>query len=151
MILVELILRYSKTPYPPIPDIPVLTPRPRRTPRVHAVRRRLQPDVIDQLVADYQAGIDTTELTTRYRLGKGTVLKLLREAGVIMRRQGLSPAEIDEAVELYAAGWSLARIGERFGRAHTVIRKALLDRGIAMHPGTANYLWGAAAGRHECH
>jgi hypothetical protein len=68
------------------------------------------------------------------KLGKGTVLKLLREHGVTMRRQGLSLAEIDEAVELYAAGWSLAKIGQRLGRAHTVIRKALLDREVQVRP-----------------
>jgi hypothetical protein len=94
----------------------------------------LQRDVITQLVADYQAGVETTELTERYQLGKGTVLKLLREHGVAMRRQGLSPDEIDEAVGLYAAGWSLAKIGERLGRAHTVIRKALLDQGMHLRP-----------------
>jgi hypothetical protein len=81
------------------------------------------PTVIAQLVEDYEAGVETTELTERYRLGKGTVLKLLRVHGVAMRRQGLSPAEIDEAIQLYAAGWSLAKIGERFGRAHTVFEK----------------------------
>ena len=74
----------------------------------------------------------TTELTARYGLGKGTVLKLLEKAGVTLRRQGLSPAEIEEAIRLYAEGWSLARIGHRFGGAHTVIRKALLEHGVQL-------------------
>jgi hypothetical protein len=41
---------------------------------VHAVERRLEPEVISHLVADYQAGIESTELTERYQIGKGTVV-----------------------------------------------------------------------------
>jgi DNA-binding IclR family transcriptional regulator len=98
------------------------------------VVRRLEPAIIEQLVHDYEAGVETTELTERYGLGKGTVLRLLRSHGATMRRQRLSPAEIDEATKLYSDGWSLARIGQQFGRAHTVIRKALLDRGVQLRP-----------------
>ena len=51
---------------------------------------RLTNDQRTAQVADYETGLPTTELITRYGLAKGTVLRLLEEAGVAMRRQGLS-------------------------------------------------------------
>jgi len=137
-VMVELVGRYSKLAKPPeLPQfLGVQYGQIERIGqgRVHAVVRRLEIAVIEQLVRDYEAGVETPELTGRYGLGKGTVLKLLREHGVTMRRQGLSSAEIDEAIQLHAEGWSLARIGQQFGRAHTVIRKALLDQGVPLRP-----------------
>jgi hypothetical protein len=81
-----------------------------RAPRVHAIERRLEASVVEQLVQDYEAGVPTTQLTKKYDIGKGTVLKLLRDHDVRVRRQGLSPAEIAEAIDLYTAGWSLRRL-----------------------------------------
>lgn len=78
--------------------------------------------------------MESTELTTCYGLGKGTVLGLLKINGVQLRRQGLSPTEIHDAIKLYEQGWSLAKIGATFGHAHTVIRKALLDAGVTLRP-----------------
>lgn len=101
---------------------------------MHAVARRLEPDTVARLVQDYESGVESTELTDRYQLGKGTVLRLLRQHGVTIRRQGLSRGEVEEAIQLYAAGWSLARIGGKFGHAPTVIRKALLDAGVDPRP-----------------
>jgi len=50
---------------------------------------RLAPDVAQRLAADYRIGVPTTALARRYGLGKGTVLRLLRECGVVMRRPGV--------------------------------------------------------------
>jgi hypothetical protein len=44
--------------------------------------------VIVQIVGDYASGISTTRLAVRYRLGKGTLLRLLREHDVEIRRRG---------------------------------------------------------------
>lgn len=103
-------------------------------PRVHKVDLRLDPEIILRLVADYGDGTPTTVLTQRYTLGKGTVLKLLRERGVAIRRQGFPPHQVTEAGQLYQSGLSLARLGARYGRSPTVVRKALLDAGITMRP-----------------
>ncbi len=45
---------------------------------------------MEQLVQDYEAGVPTTQLTKKYGIGKGTVLKLLRDHDVRVQRQGLS-------------------------------------------------------------
>jgi len=62
-----------------------------RAPRVHAIERRLEASVVEKLVQDYEAGVPTPQLTKKYDIGKGTVLKLLRDHDVRVRRQGLSP------------------------------------------------------------
>jgi hypothetical protein len=67
-----------------------------------------------------------------FNLSKGSVLKVLREAGVVMRNQGLSVEQIEEAQRLYEAGWSLARIGAEFGVDHTVVRRQLIRHGVRM-------------------
>ena len=99
--------------------------RNRRAPQ--RVAGRLGPERVAQLVTDYEAGTPTTELTHRYKLGKGSVLRLLDAHGAPKRRQRLEPAEIAEVVRLYGQGWSLARIGARFNRHHSVILR-ILDR-----------------------
>lgn len=105
---------------------------PTRLPHINKLEQRLEPEILDQIAHDYEAGSTTIELMSRYGLGKGTVIKLLHDRGVPMRRQGLSEAQIKEAMRLYADGWSLARLGQRYDCAHTVVRKALLNHGVRM-------------------
>ncbi len=54
---------------------------------------RLGPQQLAQLIANYRAGIPTTQLMQSYGLGKGAVLRLLDAHGVVRRRQGLTPPE----------------------------------------------------------
>lgn len=91
---------------------------------------RLGPVGIAQLVADYQAGISTTQLMRLYDLGKGSVLRLLEANGVPRRRQGLTPTQVEEAARLFRLGWSLSRIGRRFGKDHGVVSRALIQAGV---------------------
>ena len=72
-----------------------------------------------------KAGAPSTALTAKYKIGKGTVLKILGDHGVSRRNQPLSPEKCAEAIQLYLAGWSMAKVGRRYGRAHTVIRDLL--------------------------
>lgn len=62
-------------------------PKRAKAPRIHKLERRLGPDVLNQLVADYQAGKSSNQLMSDYQLGKGTVLKVLHEAQVIKARK----------------------------------------------------------------
>lgn len=96
----ELVGRYSKILKPPISPqfFASQYEQPGRTylerlaaaPRVHAIERRLEASVVEQLVQDYEAGVPPTQLAQRYGMGKGSVLKLLRDNGATVRRQGLS-------------------------------------------------------------
>jgi hypothetical protein len=46
---------------------------------------------VARLVADYESGVRSTKLMKDYGLSKGSVLKVLRESGAALRRQGLTP------------------------------------------------------------
>jgi hypothetical protein len=107
-------------------------PRQRATPPAAGKRAkdRLGPEGVAQLVADYQAGIPTTQLMKLYGLGKGAVLRLLEANDVPRRRQGLTAGQAHEAVLLYQQGWSSLKIGQHFGKDHGVVLRALKRAGI---------------------
>jgi hypothetical protein len=105
--MVELLGRYSKTPaLLPAPLARRRRSSPARSSRIHAARKRLRPDSIQQLVADYEAGDSTTILMRTYGLGKGTVLAILEEQGVKMRGQGIPDDRLSEVSDLYSGGLS---------------------------------------------
>lgn len=101
-------------------------------PRVPSVQRRLTQETLDQLVRDYEAGAPTTDLMESYELGKGTVLGVLRRAGVQMRNQGLGGPEIGRAIALYESGLSLKQVGSQFGCDAETVRKELRAAGLTM-------------------
>src|SRR6478609_8314050 len=70
-----------------------------RTPR--RVDARLTDKDRAAIAQAYRDGIPSTALCREYQLGKSTVLQILAEAGVPMRRQPLTDAQIDEAAQLY--------------------------------------------------
>ena len=136
----EVVGRYSNFPQPLLSRQidrvirPAKAPEPPKspTPRVHAVNRRLSPDTIQQLITDYQAGTPSTQLMVTYNLGKGTVLRLLRDHGVRLRNQRMTPADVAQAIQLYQAGNSLAIVGAKLSYDHGTIHRALRRADISM-------------------
>ena len=126
----EVLRRYSKTPtLPKLTQFVTLSDRPTAA-RIQQAHKRLGPEIVSRLVAEYEAGAPSTALMARYGLGKGTVLSLLPEHGVKTRRQGLSAGDLPPAIELYKAGWSLQRLGERFSCDAETVRKRLRRVGV---------------------
>jgi hypothetical protein len=107
---------------------------PVAAPRIHQATKRLGPETIAALVADYQAGFPGTALMTKYGLGKGTVLDLLHQAGVKLRAQGRRNIDLVEATQLYEAGWSLVRLADTYDCDAETVRKALREAGVKMRP-----------------
>jgi hypothetical protein len=103
-------------------------------PRRFKLDQRLNASVPPQVVADYEAGMPTTQLTVKYGLTKASVLRLLHEAGVELRRQPFSEQELDEAVRLYASGLSTAAISAQLGAHPSKVWRALKARGVALRP-----------------
>jgi hypothetical protein len=56
--------------------------------RHQRVERRLGHALISQIVEEYKEGASTPQLASRHKLGKGTLLRLLTERGVAVRRRG---------------------------------------------------------------
>ncbi len=121
-----------------MPSLQVDTAEGSRTPplpQIHKLSQRLPPAVAEELAAAYRAGAHTTELAPRFRLSHGSVLRLLAEQGVTMRRQGLSEGDAQTAMRMYEAeGLSLSEIGTRFGVWPQTVRRALIKAGVKMRP-----------------
>lgn len=109
-------------------------PQPRAAPRQrHKLQHRAdRTQLAAYVVADYQAGVPTTQLTVKYDLGKSSVLRFLREADVAMRKQPLTTTEVAEATRLYAAGLSVTAIGAALNLNPSTIWRTLTTRGVAM-------------------
>lgn len=94
--------------------------------------QRFRPDITAEIVTRYEAGEPSTAVAARFGISKGSVIRLLREAGVPIRNQGLTDDQIAEAVQLYASGHSLAAIGAHFGVDHGTVWRQLRKRGVKM-------------------
>ncbi|MEV5837151.1 hypothetical protein [Nocardia sp. NPDC052112] len=82
------------------------TPPPNRAPLL-----RLTDNQRTAICTAYQNGSSTNQLTIRYRLAKGSILRILRAGGVKIRQpRRLTDSEADHAVTRYQGGESLARI-----------------------------------------
>lgn len=84
--------------------------------RRHKLDQRIDTEIRARMAADYESGISSNQLMVNYGLGKGTVLQVLREAGVVMRGQSLFPAHLDAAATLYATGVSMQMVSDHFGQ-----------------------------------
>lgn len=119
------------------PDGSVVQPPDRSCEQVEPVQpfkldQRLKPETVAKIVARYEAGEPSTALGAVFGISKGSVVRLLREAGVAIRNQGLTNEQVDEAVRLYKSGLSLAKIGAKFDVDHTTVWQQLKKRGVKM-------------------
>jgi hypothetical protein len=80
----------------PIPTAP--------TAQMRSLRRRLSPQMIEELVARYNAGEDTPTLSREHGISKTGLRQLFLAEGVAFRRQGITPEVADTAVRLYETG-----------------------------------------------
>ena|ERR1700733_864808 len=94
--------------------------------------QRLKPKIVAEIVARYEAGEPSTAIAASYGLSKGSVIRLLRDADIPIRNQGLTEDQIAGAAQLYASGLSLAKIGVKFGVDHGTVWRALKKRGVKM-------------------
>lgn len=106
-------------------------PSPEPTP-IRRVNLRLDEQVMQQLLADYQVGSTGRQLAERYSVARSTVIEPLRQHGVAGRYPRVTPAEAAEMVALYQSGVRQVDIAERFGRDpgniwHVLKRTGALD------------------------
>jgi DNA-directed RNA polymerase specialized sigma24 family protein len=104
--------------------------REQRQPR--KVSHRLSQEQVNRLVAEYRGGTPTPELCQRYSLGKSTVLGLLKDAGVTMRKKGLPDSRVAEAVARYEQGWTAPQIADHYGVSASNIRARLKEAGVTL-------------------
>jgi len=96
------------------------------------VQRRLPPEEIEELVADYLGGATALALAGKHSIHRTTVLALFERHRVSRRGRVLTPDHIERAVTLYASGLSCASVGREFQVNPETVRRALLKAGTAM-------------------
>ncbi|WP_280273806.1 hypothetical protein [Nocardia wallacei] len=101
-------------------------------PQRHALKRRVSQDERAQIVAKYESGTSSNQLVADHKLAKGTILKILREGGATIRRQGLTEQQVADAADFYRTGSSLAWIGDKLGFSPTTVGKALVAAGLTL-------------------
>lgn len=108
----------------------------KQPPKPRSLRRRLTPQVIEELVARYTAGEKTPALSQAFGISESGLRDLLRAEGVSLRGHPIMPEDTEQAVQLYARGFTITAVAAQLGYAHGTIRSALLKRGIALRPGS---------------
>jgi hypothetical protein len=138
---VETVRRYSKQPHLWRTSkrlAKLLTSTAERTepisvlPHVHKLGQRLSDETVAALVRDYRDGASLAKLQRKYFLGRSSVQRLLREAGVRRRRRSLTAAEIAVLVGRYETGLTIREIAAEQGLAKTTVQDALRRGGIEM-------------------
>lgn len=106
-------------------------PKPRRK------WTRLTLEQRQEVVDRYEAGEHTTTLAKSYGVAKSTIIKVLRDNNVQMRRQAMTPEQTTEAVRLYIdEELSLSQVAERLGVVQETMRLAILEAGVKLRPAT---------------
>ncbi|WP_253799076.1 helix-turn-helix domain-containing protein [Nocardia amikacinitolerans] len=116
--------------------------RPAKTSKMIQVRRldqRLSAAMIAELTEAYRSGTSTPKLCEQYKLSKGGILKLLRGAGVELRKQPMTDEQAKLAAKLYGEGLSPQAIGAQLGKAKSSVRGALIERGVVIRPAANRY------------
>jgi transposase len=111
---------------------PLLRAEDTRIGRIHRVDVRLGADVLAQLVADYESGASTVELQQRFGLSKGSVLSVLHNSNVKVRRQPLGEEQLVEITRLYRSGLTIREVAAELGVPKTTVQDALVRSGEPM-------------------
>jgi hypothetical protein len=101
---------------------------------VHRIDVRCDATLLETLAAEYEAGASTVELQERFGLSKGSVLRLLHEAGVQIRRQPMDDARLEEIRRLYRSGLTIREVAACLSMPKTTVQDALARAGQAMRP-----------------
>ncbi|MBF4561167.1 helix-turn-helix domain-containing protein [Microbacterium sp. VKM Ac-2870] len=105
-------------------------------PRVKRGWNRLNADQQAAVVTRYSNGETSTALAEEYGVAKSTILRILREARVVVRRQPMSPEQVSKAAQLYEAGLSLSQVAKHLDVNQETMRTAILKAGAALREPT---------------
>ncbi|WP_156371687.1 helix-turn-helix domain-containing protein [Microbacterium sp. Leaf203] len=104
------------------------------TGRSWLIRRRLSDEQVTELVELYQSGVGTPELSKRFGISKPSMLELLHDRGVQMRRQPLTKTQRIRAVQLYEEGLAIKPIAETLGSSFGAVHRVLKAEGVRLRP-----------------
>ena len=91
-----------------------------------SLRRRLEPVLVRRIVAEYESGATTPSLCQTYGLSKTGILRLLRDEGVVLRRQPLTSDQVELAKKMYESG--------QLDTSYNNVRQRLIKEGVQLRP-----------------
>lgn len=98
------------------------------------VRRRLTDEQVAELVELYRSGLGTPALSERFGISKPSVLELLHDRGVRLRRQPLTKTQRARAVQLYEEGLAIKPIAETLSSSFGAVHRVLKAEGVRLRP-----------------
>lgn len=104
------------------------------TGRSWLIRRRLSDEQVAELVELYRSGVGTPALSERFGISKPSVLELLHDHGVRMRRQPLTRVQRARAVRLYEEGFAIKPIAAELGSSYGAVHRVLQASGVRLRP-----------------
>ena len=102
----------------------------------HRKWKRLSPEARASVVARYSAGETSTALAKEHGVAKSTILGILREANVVVRRQPMTTDQVSEAAQLYESGLSLSQVATQLNVNQETMRVAILKAGVVLREPT---------------
>lgn len=104
------------------------------TSRSWLIRRRLSDEQVTEMLELYRSGVGTPALSERFVISKPSVLELLHDRGVHMRRQPLTKIQRDRAVRLYEEGLAIKPIAAELGSSFGAVHRVLKAEGVMLRP-----------------
>ena len=91
---------------------------------------------LEPVVARYRNGETSTVLADEFGVAKSTVLRILRDAHVVVRRQPMTPDQVGQAATLYESGLSLSHVARQLEVNQETMRVAILKAGVVLREPT---------------
>lgn len=103
-------------------------------PRARRPWTRLSDEAGADVAARYGAGETTTALAKAFGVAKSTIISILREYNVVVRRQPLTAEQVGEAARLYESDLSLSQAAAELKVNQEAMRVAIIASGTALRP-----------------
>lgn len=97
-------------------------------------QRIFTPTEIERIVAAYQSGKASYELGVEYGCSKTTIIKLLKQQGVTLRKSGRARAKVDskKVIKMYKEMHTIKEIAKSLNVDSQVISRCLKENGIKL-------------------
>lgn len=97
---------------------------------------RLSLDAQAEVVRRYTNNETSTALALDFNVAKSTILRILRENSVVVRRQPLTGKQVTMAKRLYESGLSLSEVADQMFVNQETMRVAIIHAGVELRPPT---------------
>jgi predicted transcriptional regulator len=97
---------------------------------VHKLQHRLNEVTIAEPMTRYEAGMTGLQLAAEFDTSKASVMKLLRQRGIVIRQSRFTDAEQADIVRLFREGVTQFKIATRLERDRSSIWHVLHRAGL---------------------